>query len=278
MRKLRCASCGIRAWLSRRRSFARAWVRDKRRKIRWHVQQGLPLRIARAFSRSPGQRYCPICDRQSLCFLPSGREQRPDARCPYCFTAERHRLLWLFLVRQSHLFPPRPKVLHIGPGDIPYLVSKMKKHFGDAGCEYVTAGLEPRQVIVKADATTMPFANEVFDFIYCSHVLEHVEEDKKALREMRRVLRVGGLAICQVPITAEKTLEDPAVVDPERRFEVFGDPGHVRRYGPDFAVRLRASGFLVETFQVEDVVTEEAEATRLGLADRPQEILFLCRR
>ena len=141
----------------------------------------------------------------------------------------------------------------------------------------MTAGLELRQVMVKTDATNLAFPDEVFDFIYCSHVLEHIEEDKKALREMRRVLRVGGHAIFQVPITAEKTLEDPTVVDPEQRLVVFGDRGHVRRYGPDVATRLRAFGFLVETFRVEDVV-KEADATRMGLADRPQEILFCCRR
>lgn len=258
------------------------------RRVRWHVRHGLPLKVARIYSRSPGQRYCPICERSSLYFLPGGMEKiRGDARCQYCFTAERHRLLWQFLVKKSHLFPPRPKVLHIGPGDIRYLVSKLKKHFGTlkGGGQYVTAGLELRQVVVKTDVTTMAFADEVFDFIYCSHVLEHVEEDKRALREIRRVLRVGGHAIVQIPITAEKTFEDPTVVDPERRFEFFGDPGHVRRYGPDFAMRLRAAGFQVETFRVEDVV-EQADVQRLGLAlaaqpivaDEPQETLFLCRR
>lgn len=265
------------AWFSRRRSWARARVQDKLRRTRWHLRHGIPIAVARASSNSPAQRYCPICERSSLYFLPSGVEQRPDARCPYCFTAERHRLVWQFLVQNSHLFPPRPKVLHIGPGDIPCLVSKMRGHFGAGGARYVTAGLELRQVMVKTDATNLAFPDEVFDFIYCSHVLEHIEEDKKALREMRRVLRVGGHAICQVPITAEKTLEDPTVVDPEQRLAVFGDRGHVRRYGPDFATRLRAFGFLVETFRVEDVV-KEVDATRMGLADRPQEILFCCRR
>lgn len=247
------------------------------RRVRWHVRHGLLLKFAGVYSRSPGQRYCPICERASLYFLTSGRQSRTDARCQYCYTAERHRLLWQFLAQKAALFPPRPKVLHVGPGDIPYLVSKMKDLWG---AEYVTSGLDQDWVMVKTDATSMAFADEVFDLVYCSHVLEHVEEDWRAMREVRRVLRVGGHAIFQVPITAATTVEDPAVDGHQERLEAFGDPGHVRRYGPDFAVRLRAEGFLVETYHVEDVV-EEAEVSRLGLAlaaERHQEVLFFCRR
>lgn len=142
-------------------------------------------------------------------------------------------------------------------------------------------------MVVKTDVTSMAFADEVFDLVYCSHVLEHVEQDRKALRELRRVLRVGGHAIFQVPIVAAKTLEDPTVVDPEERLAAFGATDHVRGYGADFAARLRTEGFQVETFQVGDVVKEEAEVSRLGLARAvqratatglPKEALFFCRR
>lgn len=150
------------------------------------------------------------------------------------------------------------------------------KNFFDKG--YVTADIDPSLAMINTDVINIAFPDETFDFIYCSHVLEHVEEDEKALREMRRVLRVGGCAIFQVPITAEKTFRDPTIVDPQKRFEVFGDPGHVRRYGPDFSACLSDNSFQVETFRAEDLM-EKKEAKRMGLAGSAnQEVLFFCRR
>lgn len=284
-RRLRVVWVGARLFRRRTLAAARAWVRDRMRRVRWHVWHGLPLRAFGLFGFARPERYCPVCERSSRHFVDDWPGPRQDARCQYCFAAERERLVWRFLEQTPRLFPPRPRVLHIGPGDLPSVVSRMKARFGGRG--YITAGLELRQVVVKTDVTSMAFADEVFDLVYCSHVLEHVEQDRKALREIRRVLRVGGHAIFQVPIVAAKTLEDPTVVDPEERLAAFGATDHVRGYGADFAARLRTEDFSVETFQVDDVVKEEAEVSRLGLAlavqratttGLPKEALFVCRR
>ena len=95
-------------------------------------------------------------------------------------------------------------------------------------------------------------------------MLEHVQEDKQALREFHRVLKREGWAILLVPITAEKTSEDSSVVDPSERRRVFGQEDHVRRYGPDYLERLREAGFAVRVVQVADLCGKN-DAVRMGL-------------
>jgi len=118
--------------------------------------------------------------------------------------------------------------------------------------------------MVKMDITAIQFPSESFGIIYCSHVLEHVPDDKQAMREFCRVLKPDGWAILLVPITADKTFEDASVTDPAERLRLFGQEDHVRRYGPDYMDRLRESGFKVEKTSVADLVSPE-DAVRMGL-------------
>lgn len=88
--------------------------------------------------------------------------------------------------------------------------------------------------------------NDTFDFIICSHVLEHIDDDKKAMSEMRRILKKGGVAFIQVPTwPSEKhpTYENPDIVDEEDRIIHFGQFDHVRIYGLDVEHRLNEAGF-----------------------------------
>jgi len=109
--------------------------------------------------------------------------------------------------------------------------------------------------MMRMDIVALPFHNGVFDVVYCGHVLEHVTDDRKAMREVYRVLNRGGWAVLQVPVTAEKTIEDPSVSDPEERMRLFGHPDHVRCYGPDYVQRLAESGFQVRRYATQDIVT-----------------------
>jgi SAM-dependent methyltransferase len=127
--------------------------------------------------------------------------------------------------------------------------------------------------MIKMDITNIDYPDQSFDVIYCSHVLEHVQDDRKAMREFYRVLKTTGWAILLVPITAEKTLEDPSLVGPEERLRVFGQADHVRRYGPDYVDRLREAGFSVQVTKVNDLVQND-EAIRLGLTSAAGEIHF----
>jgi ubiquinone/menaquinone biosynthesis C-methylase UbiE len=117
------------------------------------------------------------------------------------------------------------------------------------------------------------YADQFFDVIFCSHVLEHVDDDMKAMREFYRVLKNSGWAILLVPITSEQTFEDPSITDPQLRKKLFGQEDHVRRYGPDYVNRLRMAGFKVKTTKVRDLV-DGVEAKRLGLTSASGNIYY----
>ena len=139
----------------------------------------------------------------------------------------------------------------------------------------MTADLFNPRVMVSMDVTNIRYPNHSFDVIYCSHVFEHVVDDRKAMREFRRVLKPGGWAILNVPITVERTFEDPTVIDPAERLRLFGQDDHVRCYGPDYVDRLREAGFTVEVTTVADLVPAET-ATQMGLTEASGEI-YTCR-
>src|SRR5690606_19858714 len=118
--------------------------------------------------------------------------------------------------------------------------------------DYVSADLDPRKAMTQQDITNTSFENDTFDLIFCAHVLEHIPDDMKAMRELLRILKPGGLAILQVPIkdffngmAIDKTYEDPGITDPKERERVFGQRDHVRIYGRDFKDRLENAGFKV---------------------------------
>lgn len=233
-----------------------------------------PLKRARNLARSLAYcgsgRFCPVCGRSSRQFRPSGVLRRKDAQCAHCGALERHRLLWHFLKVKTDLFDGTEKrVLHVAPEAC--FESRLKKFLGDG---YVTADLFKPEAMVRMDITRIDFADESFDVILCNHVLEHVQDDRKAMREFVRVLANDGWAILLVPITVEKTFEDPSIVDPEERIKAFGQQDHVRRYGPDYVARLREEGFRVAVAGVNDLFSED-EAIRFGVASEAGEI-HLC--
>ena len=158
---------------------------------------------------------CPLCERT----FSGWRSNARDGACPYCGSAARHRLLWLYLAEEWKEKQGSLKLLHFAPewG----LERRLRGHLYLAG--YVTADLTAPEADVHTDITSMMFTNESFDAIICSHVLEHIPDDRAAMRELVRVLRPNGVAYIQIPRDTEapQTDEDPNVTDPkerERRF------------------------------------------------------------
>ncbi len=216
-------------------------------------------------------RYCPICERSARVFLPFGVIPRTDAMCPFCGSLERHRLVWRYFTDCTDLFDPRPKkMLHVAPERC--LEARFKKKIG---LSYLTADLLDPEVMEKMDITAIQHPADSFDVIYCSHVLEHVADDRKAMREFRRVLRSTGWAVLLVPISAERTIEDPSITDPAERLRLFGQEDHVRRYGPDYVDRLHEVGFKVKCLSVSDFLTEE-EAVRMAVGSGQAGQIFHC--
>jgi len=186
-----------------------------------------------------------VCGNHYRKFLPYGRlNARENALCPGCLSLERHRLTWLWLKEKTDFFTSQKAVLHIAPENC--FIGPFRKQHGSG---YVTADIESPLADVRMDIMAMPFTEGSFDVIFCSHVLEHVRDDIRAMQEIRRVLKPGGWAILQVPFFApipDRTFEDPSVTDAFQREKLFGQSDHVRRYGRDFASRIASSGLMVK--------------------------------
>ena len=216
--------------------------------------------------------FCPVCATASRRFRRAGSRPRNNAQCVSCGSRGRHRLTWLFLERNTDFFDGRPKtMLHIAPERC--FEPRFREVVGDG---YLTADLSHPGVMERMDITDIHHPNDSFDIIFCSHVLEHVEDDRAAMAEIQRVLKPEGWAILLVPILAEVTIEDPSVVEPAERKRLFGQEDHVRAYGPDYVQRLRDAGFQVEITTVADLAGAE-EVISMALGDAAGEIYF-CRK
>lgn len=185
----------------------------------------------------------PIDNKSFRKFLPYGYGvQRLNALSPSTFSLERHRLLWLYLKNETDFFTSAKKVLHIAPEQC-----FLKQFKAQGNLNYITADLNSPIADVKADICNLPFKENTFDVILCNHVLEHIENDKKAMSELFRVLKPGGMGVFQVPqdLNREKTYEDLTITSPKERAKHFGQYDHVRIYGRDYFDKLRAVGFIV---------------------------------
>jgi Methyltransferase domain len=212
-------------------------------------------------------RFCPICESCLREFVPFD-EKEQNRRCPVCGSLERHRLVWLFMHQKTNLFtPPRKRMLHIAPE--PCLASNFE------GCEnidYVSANLTG-YAMTRADLTQLCFPYGIFDAVYASHVLEHIPDDRGAMREIYRTLKPGGWALLQVPIKAKSTNEDATIKDPDKRKQAFGRRDHVRVYGEDYYDRLRDTGFTPHREKL-FLQTIPSATQRFGLA--PSEEISFC--
>ncbi len=196
--------------------------------------------------------YCPCCEQGFSTFLPYGTILRANAICPSCKSLDRHRLLLLFLKNKTNLFDTsqRKKLLHIAPEKANQTVLRNLKHIDYTAGDKFTDGYDSAYAkgTINMDITSIDFPDNSFDAIICSHVLEHILDDRLAMRELYRVLRPNGFAILQVPIDMNRTetYEDWSITTPEGRLAAFGQYDHVRWYGRDYANRLQESGFLVD--------------------------------
>lgn len=197
----------------------------------------------------------PIDDKSFRSFLPYGYGiQRKNALSPSTLSLERHRLLWLYLKNETDFFTAPKKVLHIAPEQC--FLTRFKNLNNIA---YITADLNSPIADVKADLLDLPFEENAFDVVFCNHVLEHIEDDKKAMSELYRVLKSGGMGIFQIPqdLGREKTYEDFSIKSAEERTKHFGQYDHVRVYGKDYFDRLRAVGFNVEEVNYSENISSE---------------------
>ena len=189
-----------------------------------------------------GDRYeDPIDGTTFRSFLPYGYVNiRENVLSPSTLSLERHRLLWLYLNRETDLFERPQHLLHFAPEQCFH--SRFRE---SENLTYTTTDLDSPLADVNADIRALPFEDNSFDFILCNHVLEHVDDDLKAMSELFRVLKPGGKAVIQVPLENDlaNTFEDNSITNRKKRTEIFGQYDHVRVYGMDYFERLRSVGF-----------------------------------
>ena len=215
----------------------------------------------------------PINGKSYRKFLPYGYvKQRDNALSPGTLSLERHRLLWLYLNNETNFFSKTLKVLHIAPEQCFYNLFKNLKNIN-----YTTFDLNSPLADIKGDICNLPFKENSFDFILCNHVLEHINDDKKAMKELYRVLNKNGTAILQVPINqkSSKTFEDSSIVDKKERIEKFGQYDHIRLYGLDYFKKLESFGFKVDPLKYSKEFTE-SEIIKYGLLK--DEIIPVCKK
>ena len=236
-------------------------------------KHGKVLKRAIKLPRYLGTMYqCPICSVGLRAFRPMWNSYRRDViiyqpihpaesmetlnleafTCPRCDAFDRDRLTAIYLENAFRNFDRNRtyRLLEFAPGDA--LRKKLKSHPFIA---YRSADLLRKTVDERVDMTDMAaYADGSLDIMLCSHILEHIPDDRKAMREMRRVLKPDGFAIVLVPLVVgvDETHEDPSMDTDELRWKYFGMGDHVRQYGKrDFIQRLEAAGLSVEQLGIE---------------------------
>lgn len=234
------------------------------------------------------QFHCPVCGGRFRAFKPFGDDvavardlrmvslgRRNASTCPACAAKERDRAIALYLTERSYWFRQGARaILHIAPEEgLGHFLCRLPN------VSYLSGDLcpkdSPTQAMRRIDVTQMPFETGTFDLLVCSHVMEHVVDDRRAMREALRVLKDGGVALLQVPYSPmlKRTREDATVTDAASRLRLFGQEDHVRLYGTDYAERLRESGFMVAVRGMVDLFGEEI-VRKNGLT--LEETLFVC--
>lgn len=236
---------------------------------------------------------CPVCVTNSVRFLPLSDFYRENAQqygyihfgkaemtaletysCANCGASDRERLytLWIEQQIQKGFLSKSSRVIHFAPESV---LSAKLKSLNDF--DYKTADLMMEHVDYKVDLLNMPFDDASFDFFICSHVLEHVESDDQAIKELFRITKKGGCGILMAPIIVglEKTLEDPSIKDEAGRWKHFGQDDHVRLYAHnDYVNKISSHGFSVEELGIEYF----GEKTFRALGLKSTSILYVVRK
>jgi SAM-dependent methyltransferase len=173
--------------------------------------------------------------------------------CPNCMSTSRERLMIALFSTQIPFAGKH--ILHLSPE--PHVFTFLKQQALVTSTD-LTPGfyqkIDPN--IQFADATSLPFPDNAFDLIIGNHIMEHIPNDRLAMRELYRVLQPGGMAVLQAPFSESisHTLEEPNIQDPKQQSALFGQKDHVRIYSlPDYLLRLRETGFQVKYISYESL-------------------------
>lgn len=176
-----------------------------------------------------------------------------DYSCPNCFSSDRARLYAIYFkqhFQKNYTNAKTINLLDVAPDR--NLASWLKKQYQ---INYRSVDLYMEDVDDKADITDLNiYTDNSFDFVLCSHVLEHITDDRKAISELFRIMRTGGYGIIMVPIllNIDHDIEDPSFNTPEKRWKYYGQDDHVRMYSKNgFISKLSEAGFRVNELGID---------------------------
>lgn len=175
-----------------------------------------------------------------------GHVRRAQASCPVCHGKDRARLIQLYLREVAGVGDRPLRILDIAPEYGLHLWIKSQARVAYTPSDFDAYRYRHIPELVQADLMDLPFPDASFDVVICSHVLEHVPDDRAAMAELARVLTPGGRALVLVPADWKRveTAEDPAIDTPSKRYRAYGHPYHYRIYGRDLLDRLAAVGLV----------------------------------
>lgn len=227
------------------------------------------------FSSSDLKYYCPCCKIRTDKLVQGDYFGFPDfydlslftgfeqnVICPVCGSLPRHRILASWCNENKELFT-KSRILYFAPERC------MMRWFRNNGIKPDTADLYSPDAKLKLDIQDTGLEDDSYDIIICNHVLEHVDDYMKALREMRRILSPGGYFICSFPVSPDTRLvfEDPSVLTEEQRLKAFGQSDHVRLFGTEAYKFISQAGFEVSFMDGSDYDDEILPVTGPGKYD-----------
>lgn len=210
---------------------------------------------------SQGTRKCVVCGNNIAEFCPGGISEgifavhhiigggyRRNCKCPHCGTIDRVRWQYYVLENYTDISRIAGRVLHFAPERVIETYIKRNEQIDYYGCDIVQG-----KAMHVVDITDIPYRDNTFDYVICNHVMEHIVDEKRAVSEIKRVLKGNGKFIFSFPICADmKTYEDKAIATPEQRLKAYGQKDHVRLYGNDFVERFERYGLKIEIYSPKD--------------------------
>ncbi len=163
--------------------------------------------------------------------------------CPYCGSVDKYRWLWFVLQNHTDLLKSYggQKLLHFAPeGPIKERIKACFKG------EYFSGDIMAGRADYVVDMTEICFENNFFDYIIACNVLEHIPQEKKAIAELKRVIKSGGIIILSFPVAFDMNTYEDASLSEEEKIKNFGQEDHVRIYGIDYVERFERYGFEVK--------------------------------
>ena len=216
--------------------------------------------------------YCNCCNKKFRKFLQKGNITRLNAQCPFCSSIERTRVLEFYIEKELNIYnSENSKILHFAPE-----FALFQKLCTIKNVTYVDADINAAYARHVIDVTKIPYPDNYFDYVICSHVLGHVPDEHLAIAEMHRVIKPDGAGLILTLLSNnDTTFEDEAVKTPLDKLKHYGERDLCRLHGKDFAKRLQHGGFTVEEIDYRLSFSAEMQH-KYSLGNGEREIIFKC--